>query len=245
MNNINIYSCGGESVILAEGVSEEQMLKTSEEIIKNQPLSVQVAFIRSTEIKIPRVECAENYFCADCALCFAAFLNEKSERKKEKFTVSSSGLNSPFTALIGDRFNVSLELAAKAKTRLSGEIPSVIFGGCEYFIIGSSSTEKAQKELEALAEKSGEKRCALLIKNEDKITPFFYEKGSAASAFSSGSAAIALAFLESEQSRDLTEKTYIFPKGERTVKLKRYLSEAFDARITAQVKTAGINPENS
>ena len=133
----------------------------------------------------------------------------------------------------------TLALAAKAKTVLTGDYPCVILGECAYYIAKNTTPEKAEEVLQRLLSAGTEPSAALLAVNENEITPYFAQKNGVCVGFSAGSAALALAFLESEQTRDYFKKTYRFPKGERKVSMKRFLSEAFEATLEAEVKELG------
>lgn len=239
MDTLHIYTVGGDTVILAGGVSLDEIENSGEEILKNAPMHVQAGFIASTEIKIPRMVCAANVLSADCALCFGAYLSEISE-KKSQFTISSTGVDTPFCVSVDTMAqNGTLLLAAKAKTVLTAAVPSVLFGGCEYFIAEGEMPENAEDFLAELSENSTAEATALLCKQEQNITAFFRQKERCVCGFSAGSAAIALAFYESDSSRDYFKAVYRFEKGEREVEIKRFLSEAFDAKLSAKIEKRG------
>ncbi|MBQ6381717.1 MAG: hypothetical protein IJJ41_09015 [Clostridia bacterium] len=235
MDTLNIYACGGDTVIIVGGIGEDQIESGSAEIIKNAPLSVQAGFVRSTEIQIPRSECAAELFSADCSLCFGKYLHALSG-EKEELSLSASGLQVPFRWQQKEDNTCSLVLAGRAKSDLSGAVPCVSFGNCAYFFSETEPAESAQEMLQQLSQTRSERCCALLSINEAHITPYFVQKCGATAGFSAGSAAIALAFFESETKRDFFQKTYRFPKGERQVEIKRFLSEAFDCTLTAKVE---------
>ena len=239
MDYLKIYTVGGDTLILAGGVAQEQIAPSCTEILKADVLHTQAACIISTQIQIPRAACAEDYFSADCALCFGAFLHEKNA-EKAAFKLSVSGLNVPMRVVCNDAAQTAaLSLAGKAKTLLSGSYEAVILGECGYFVAEKLSPEQAPTILQELLLASSLPRAALLVRQGDSIIPYYAQKSGAACGFSAGSAALALAFLESEQSRDYIKKTYRFPKGERRVDMKRYLSEAFEATLSAEVKILG------
>ena len=233
MHAILNFTCGGDSVVIASGVPDGEEESTAAEILKGNPLGVQPAFLKNTHIKIPTLVCAGDVFSADAALCCAALPTEGDDAK----TIFSPALEKTF--LLGfdaARAEARLSLASRAKINLSGACPSVIFGGCEYFIFAPDSDTDALPDLAALTAASVCRAGALLVISGDQIQPDFAQKDGAFCAFSAGSAAIALAFFESEQNRDFYKKTYRFPKGERTVEMKRFLSEAFDCMLKAEVK---------
>ena len=236
MDTLHIYDCGGDTVIIAGGVGTDNIEKSSAEIIKGAPMSVQAGFVRSTEIAIPRCECAGDFFSADCALCFGKYLGKKSEGSGS-FQLSVSGIASPMSATLEAQNSlVRLSLAAKAQSDYTGTLPQIVFGGCAYYIATPEQAESAEELLCSCAAVSPCKSTALLVLQGDSVSPHFTQKGNCTTAFSAGSAAIALAFYESETARDFFEKTYHFPKGERRVEMKRYLSHAFDCELTASVK---------
>lgn len=237
MDTIKVFSCGGESVVIAGGVNDGEEEKTASEIIKGEPMSVQAGFLKSTGIKIPRLVEAGGLFSADTALCCAEILCESSQN--ESVSLSSSALETVFKAEYDkESERARLILASRAKINLNGFLPSVVFGGCEYFFL-KEVTENPEELLKNLSENSALESDALLVIENDKITPYFLQKGGDCCAFSSGSAAIAAAFFESEENRDYLKKTYSFPKGEREVELKRFLSEAFECRLRAKVVRTG------
>ena len=238
MDNIKNFSCGGESVVIVEGVADGDEKRTATEIIKGEVMSVQAGFLKNTGIKIPRLVEAGALFSADTALCCAEILSQGSE--KSTMSLSSAALETVFTlARHREEESAVLMLASKAKINLSGELPSVAFGGCEYFF-SNVFPENPSECLCRLAEKSTFENVALLITEGARITPFFMQKAeSACCSFSSGSAAIAAAFFESEENRDYFKKTYSFPKGERKIEMKRFLSEAFECVLTSKVKRLG------
>ena len=236
MDTLTIYDCGGDTVIIVGGVSAENIAQSSAEIIKGAPLSVQAGFVRSTEIAIPRCECAGDFFSADCALCFGKYLSEKIE-ESGSFQLSASGIASPMNATIEVENDLGcLALAGKAQSDYTGTLPQIVFGGCTYYIAAPEHAENAEELLRQCAETSPCESTVLLVLQDESVTPHFAQKGECTTAFSAGSAAIALAFYESETARDFFEKTYRFPKGERRVEMKRYLSRAFDCTLTASVK---------
>ena len=235
MYTVKIFSCGGESVVIAGGVSDADEEKTASEIIKGEPMSVQAGFLKSTGIKIPRLVEAGGLFSADSALCCAEILCEETEG----VSLSSSALETVFNVQYDKKSGrASLILASRAIISLNGELPSVVFGGCEYFFL-NKSVENPEKLLENLSEKSASKNCSLLVAENEKITPYFLQKEGERNGFSSGSATIALAFFESEEDRNYLKKTYSFPKGERDIEMKRFLSEAFECKISAKVVRTG------
>ena len=237
MDTVKIFSCGGDSVVIAQGVSDGDEEKIASEIIKNEPMSVQAGFLKSTGITIPRLVEAGGLFSADTALCCAEILRDNAEG--EGISLSSSALETVFNAHFDKKSEQSyLILASRAKINLNGELPSVVFGGCEYFFI-NEEPEKPEELLKSLCEKSNLENAALLVTRDDMITPFFLQKNGDCCSFSSGSAAIATAFFESEENRDYLKKTYAFPKGERKVEMKRFLSEAFECRLSAAVIRTG------
>lgn len=239
MDHLKIYTVGGDTLILGDGVARETIDKACAEILKGESLHTQAGCVLGTAIQIPRMECAENYFSADCALGFGAYLHALTP-EKSTFTVSTSGLNTPFGVTYAKGTDTAtLALAAKAKTVLTGDYPCVILGECAYYITEIIAPEKAEEVLQTLLSAGTEPSAALLAVNEDDITPYFAQKNGVCVGFSAGSAALALAFLESEQTRDYYKKTYRFPKGERKVSMKRFLSEAFEATLEAEVKELG------
>ena len=239
MDRLKIYSVGGDTLILGDGVARENINEACAEILKGDGLHTQAGCVLGTAIKIPRMECAENYFSADCALCFGAYLHAGTP-EKTSFTVSTSGLNTPFGVIYtAENETAALSLAGKAKTVLTGAYPCVILGECAYYTANDMPPAQAESTLAALLSAGTAPFAALLLVNEAEITPYFAQKKEVCSGFSAGSAALALAFLESEQTRDYFVKTYRFPKGERTVRMKRFLSEAFEATLEAEVKELG------
>ncbi|MBR2590376.1 MAG: hypothetical protein IKE65_05585 [Clostridia bacterium] len=239
MDHINIYAVGGDTVILSGGVLLDEMQQNAKEIIKNEPLSVQAGFIVSTEIKIPRCACAADFFSADCALCFGAYLSEKRD-EKSAFLISSTGADTPISACINEAEKTgTLAFAGKAKEVPSGSVKSVVFGGCEYFILEKEEPEKPQQLLDRLSESSALGATALLLKNDKQIHAYFRQKEDICCGFSAGSAAIALAFYESASEREYFKGVYHFPKGDREVEMKRFLSEAFEVKLSASVEKRG------
>ena len=239
MDHLKIYTVGGDTLILGDGVARETIDEACAEILKGESLHTQAGCVLGTAIQIPRMECAANYFSADCALGFGAYLHALTP-EKSTFTVSTSGLNTPFgVTYVKGTNTATLTLAAKAKTVLTGDYPCVILGECAYYIAKNATPEKAEEVLQRLLSTGTEPSAALLAVNEDDITPYFAQKNGVCVGFSAGSAALALAFLESEQTRDYFKKTYRFPKGERKVSMKRFLSEAFEATLEAEVKELG------
>ncbi len=239
MNTLNIYAVGGDTVILSAGVPEAEIAADSAEIIKGDPFQAQAGFVLSTEIKIPRNACAGSFFSADCTLCFGKYLCERTGVETGTFTVSATGIGAVLRVEAQAQNKVSLSLAGKAQCLLGGAYPSVIFGGCEYFIAARSAVGDAQSLMRQLGEDSSQECSALLLLSEDAVEPYFFQKGDALCGFSAGSAALALAFYESESARDFFKATYRFPKGTREVEMKRFLSEAFDARLCADVEKRG------
>ncbi len=239
MDHLNIYTVGGDTLILGDGVAGEQIDGACAEILKGENLHTQAGCVLGTAIQIPRMECAANYFSADCALGFGAYLYALNP-EKSTFTVSTSGLNTPFGVAYDKQTDMAtLTLAAKAKTLLTGDYPCVVFGECAYYVTEEKTAEQAQTVLSDLLAAGTQASAALLAVNGDEITPYFAQKNGVCVGFSAGSAALALAFLESEQTRDYFKKTYRFPKGERKVSMKRFLSEAFEATLEAEVKELG------
>lgn len=235
MDLLHIYAVGDETVVLSSGVGDSELEACSEQIIKQDALGVQAGFIKNSLIQIPRIVCAGDYFSAEIALCFGKYLTIARTDGETRFRISTSGAHVPFTVEDAGAY-ASFSLAGKAKSVLTGSLPCVIFGSCAYYI-SDTEPQDAPVRLQALATESPCRFTALLVKKENTITPYFAQKGSIVCGFSAGSAAIALAFWESETTRNYFQQTYRFPKGERTVRIKRFLSEAFECTLTAQIKT--------
>jgi len=235
MHTITPFSCAGSRVILAEGVADGEERATAAAVIQADPFGAQVGFLKNTGIRIPRLISAAESFDADTALCAAALLSKDPAR--EAPTLSSNALKTPFRVQYSAANGVAeLTLAAKACINLTGDCPSVIFGGCEYFILEQNEEIAPLPSPEELAAKSSCDTAALLAITGDAVMPQFCAKGKDYCSFSTGSAAIALAFFESEKERNYFKKTYRFPKGERRVEMKRFLSEAFDGTLRAEVR---------